>query len=335
MRSYPYQISSQRASVFCHSSRGESDPQITQILFRLIILRHLWKKLARLKRPVTCQVEANLRVAYYGLQRGLNKIGAEARKASAPVPMQYGYCEENSIRSPDSSKKKYNAAMLNNPMHSKRSPISPLVYMFIPLAFFLGLGGGYLLWGSTKTSAAADAAPIRRVDVSTDDDPSIGPADAPVTIIEFSDYQCPYCQVWYKQVYQQLLASYPNKIRFVYRDLPLPMHPEAIPAAEAAECAGEQGAYWKYHDALFSQKNGLNRAAYDQYATDLGLDSKAFTACLDSHRYQAEIQADASDAARVGISGTPSFVVNGRILIGALPFSEFKTVIDEELAAKP
>jgi protein-disulfide isomerase len=207
--------------------------------------------------------------------------------------------------------------------------------MFIPLAFFLGLGGGYLLWGSTKPSAVADAAPIRRVDVSTDDDPSIGPADAPVTIIEFSDYQCPYCQVWYKQVYQQLLASYPNKIRFVYRDLPLPMHPEAIPAAEAAECAGEQSAYWKYHDALFNQKNGLNRAAYEQYATDLGLDSKAFTACLDSHRYQAEIQADANDAARVGISGTPSFVVNGRILIGALPFSEFKTVIDEELAAKP
>jgi protein-disulfide isomerase len=207
--------------------------------------------------------------------------------------------------------------------------------MFIPLAFFLGLGGGYLLWGSTQSSAAANAAPIRRVDVSTDDDPSIGPADAPVTIIEFSDYQCPYCQVWYKQVYQQLLASYPNKIRFVYRDLPLPMHPEAIPAAEAAECADEQGAYWKYHDALFTQQNGLNRAAYEQYAADLGLDTKAFVACLDSHRYQAEIQADASDATRVGISGTPSFVVNGRILIGALPFSEFKAVIDEELAAKP
>jgi protein-disulfide isomerase len=225
--------------------------------------------------------------------------------------------------------------MLNPPTNSRHAAISPLVYMFIPLAFFLGLGGGYLLWGSNKSTTAADTAPIQRVDVSTDDDPSLGPANAPITIIEFSDYQCPYCQIWYKQVYQQLLASYPDKIRFVYRDLPLPMHPEAIPAAEAAECAGEQGAYWKYHDALFNQKYGLNRAAYEQYAADLELDAKTFTACLDNHRYESEIQADAADAAKAGITGTPSFVVNGRILIGALPFSEFQTVIDEELAAKP
>jgi protein-disulfide isomerase len=175
----------------------------------------------------------------------------------------------------------------------------------------------------------------RRVDVSTDDDPSIGPEDAPVTIIEFSDYQCPYCQVWYQQVYEQLLASYPNQIRFVYRDLPLPGHSEAIPAAEAANCAGEQGAYWKYHDALFSGQYGLDRAAYEQYAADLGLDTKTFTACLDSHRYQDEVQADAREAARVGINSTPTFVVNGRVLIGALPFANFQAVIDEELAARP
>jgi len=207
--------------------------------------------------------------------------------------------------------------------------------MFIPLAFFLGLGGGYLLWGSSNSTVATDTAQVRRVDISTDDDPSIGPANAPVTIIEFSDYQCPYCQIWYQQVYQQLVASYPKQIRFVYRDLPLPGHPEAIPAAQAANCAGEQNAYWKFHDALFEQKYGLNRAAYERYAADLGLDTKAFTACLDSQRYIEEIQADATDATRVGISGTPSFVINGRILIGALPFSEFKKVIDEELAAKP
>jgi protein-disulfide isomerase len=225
--------------------------------------------------------------------------------------------------------------MLDRPTHTRHTSVSPLVYIFIPIAFLLGLGGGYLLWGNRQPSAAADTNTIRRVDISTDDDPSIGPVNAPVTIIEFSDYQCPYCQVWYKQVYQQLLASYPNKIRFVYRDLPLPMHPEAIPAAEAADCAGAQGAYWKYHDELFEQRYGLNRAAYEHYAADLGLDAKAFAACLNSQRYQGEVQADASDAARAGISGTPSFVVNGRILVGALPFSDFKAVIDEELAAKP
>jgi protein-disulfide isomerase len=207
--------------------------------------------------------------------------------------------------------------------------------MFIPLAFILGLAGGYLLWGSSKATptATAEANTIKRVDVSTDDDPSIGPANAPVTIIEFSDYQCPYCQVWYKQVYKQLMAQYPDQIRFVYRDLPLPMHPEAVPAAEAAECAGEQGKYFQYHDALFEQKYGLNRDAYEQYASDLGLDLSAFTACLDSGKYQAEIQADASDATNAGITGTPSFVVNGRLLIGALPLSDFTSVIDQELAS--
>ena len=219
--------------------------------------------------------------------------------------------------------------------HSKRNRVSPLAYMLIPVAFVLGLGGGYLLWGSSQPSGAAEADPVRRVTVSTDDQPSLGPANAKVTIVEFSDYQCPYCQVWDQQVYQQLMTNYPNKIRFVYRDLPLPMHPEAIPAAQAADCAGEQGAYWKYHDALFGQQYGLNRAAYEHYASDLGLDSKAFTTCLDSQRYLSKIQANANDAASAGLNSTPSFVINGRVLIGALPLSDFKAVVDEELAAKP
>jgi protein-disulfide isomerase len=218
--------------------------------------------------------------------------------------------------------------------HSKRNRVSPLVYMLIPIAFFLGLGGGYLAWGISQPSGAADTSPARRVTVSTDGQPSLGPNNAPVTIVEFSDYQCPYCQVWDQQVYQQLMASYPNKIRFVYRDLPLPMHPEAVPAAEAADCAGEQGTYWKYHDALFTQQYGLSRAAYEHYAADLGLDGKSFAACLDSQKYLDKIQANASDAANAGLNSTPSFVINGRVLIGALPFADFKAVVDAELAAK-
>ncbi|HVM71541.1 MAG TPA: DsbA family protein [Anaerolineales bacterium] len=225
--------------------------------------------------------------------------------------------------------------METSPYRSRHNRVSPLVYMLIPIAFFMGLGGGYLAWGSNQASSAADSGQARRVTVATNGYPSVGPSNAPITIVEFSDYQCPYCQAWDLQVYQQLMASYPNKIRFVYRDLPLPMHPEAVPAAEAADCAGEQGAYWKYHDALFNQQYGLNRAAYEHYAADLGLNSKAFAACLDSQRYLSKIQANANDAANVGLNSTPSFVINGRVLIGALPFSDFKTVIDEELAAKP
>jgi protein-disulfide isomerase len=231
-------------------------------------------------------------------------------------------------------KKKYNAAMSTSTSTSRRKPFSPIVYLFIPLSFFLGLGGGYLLWGGKQVSGAADPNQITRVNVSADNEPTLGPADAPVTIIEFSDYQCPYCEQWYQEVFKQLLASYPNQIRFVYRDLPLPMHPEAVPAAEAADCAGEQNAYWKYHDALFGRQYGLSREAYVNYATDLGLDVAAFTTCLDSNRYQDEIQSDASDAAKVGINSTPTFVINGRVVVGAQPLEAFKAVVDEELKNK-
>jgi protein-disulfide isomerase len=219
--------------------------------------------------------------------------------------------------------------------HKRSKLLSPYLYLFIPVAFVLGLGSGYLLWGHITSPAVAGTTGVQRVTVSTDGDPSIGPEDAPVTIVEFSDYQCPYCKTWYQQTYDQLMANYPGKIRFVYRDLPLPMHPEAIPAAEAADCAEEQGAFWKYHDALFSGQYTLGRTAYEQYAADLGLDTTAFSACLDDHRYQAEVKANAADAARLGLTGTPSFVINGRILIGALPFEDFKAIIDEELAGKP
>ncbi len=217
----------------------------------------------------------------------------------------------------------------------KSKPLSPYLHLFLPVAFVLGLGSGYLLWGPKVAPVAADTTGTQRVTVSTEGDPSIGPADAPITIVEFSDYQCPYCTAFYQQTYDQLMSSYPGQIRFVYRDLPLPGHPESLPAAEAANCAGEQGDYWSYHNALFSDKYPLGRAAYEQYASDLGLDPVAFAACLDDHHTRAEAQEDAADAARLGLNGTPSFVINGRIFIGAHPFADFKAIIDEELAAKP
>lgn len=225
--------------------------------------------------------------------------------------------------------------MLPTPTHRNRRQLPTYLYLFIPVAFVLGLGAGYLLWSPKTSQVAANAAGSQRVTVSTDGDPSIGPANAPITIVEFSDYQCPYCQAWYQQTFDKLMASYPGKIRFVYRDLPLPMHPQAIPAAEAANCAGEQGAYWKFHNALFSGQYSLGRAAYVQYASDLRLDLAAFTACLDDHHTQAEVETDAADAARLGLNGTPSFVINGQILVGAQPFEQFKAIIDADLAAKP
>jgi protein-disulfide isomerase len=225
--------------------------------------------------------------------------------------------------------------MLPPTPYKKRRHLSPYLYLFIPVAFILGLGAGYLLWSPRIAPVAADTTGSQHVTVSTDGDPSIGPADALITIVEFSDYQCPYCQAWYQQTFDQLMANYPGQILFVYRDLPLPGHPESLPAAEAANCAGEQGAYWKFHNDLFSGQYPLGRAAYEQYASDLGLDTAAFTACLDDHHTQAEVKADSADAVRLGLNGTPSFVINGQILVGAQPFEQFKAIIDAQLAAKP
>jgi protein-disulfide isomerase len=222
--------------------------------------------------------------------------------------------------------------MLPSSTQKKSKSLPPIIHLFIPVAFLLGLGAGYLLWGLSTSPVAVGASAIQRVDVSTDDEPSIGRQDAPITIVEFSDYQCPYCQAFYLQTFSQLLSAYPDQIRFVYRDLPLPGHPESQPAAEAADCAGEQGAYWKFHDDLFSGQYPLGRSAYDQYAANLGLDLTAFDNCLNDHRYQSEVKADAADAASLGLNGTPSFVINGRILIGARPLEDFKAIIDEELA---
>jgi len=138
----------------------------------------------------------------------------------------------------------------------------PFVYsLLIPIIFVLGIGSGYLIWGRTSPQAAAPAAlatatvQVRRYDVPMDDDPFLGPENAAITIIEFSDYQCPYCKKWNEEVLDQLLANYPDQIRFVYRDFPLiSIHSSAAPAAEAADCAGEQGFYWPFYQALFSMK---------------------------------------------------------------------------------
>jgi protein-disulfide isomerase len=238
--------------------------------------------------------------------------------------------------------------MTNEPQKVQpSSSTSPLLILFIPIAFLLGMGAGYVLWGNNSAPAAAvaDQAPVLSVATATETtmlidtvgqgDPVLGPEDAPVTIIEFSDYQCPYCQYWHQTVFTQLMAAYPDQIRFVYRDLPIPGHPEAFPAAEAANCAGEQDAYWQFHDALLSGQYNLSRSTYEQYATDLGLDMEAFTACLDDNRYDNEIQADYNYAASIGVSSTPTFIINGKALIGAQPIEYFTAAVDEALAAQP
>ena len=218
--------------------------------------------------------------------------------------------------------------------------------ILIGVAFFAGLLSGYLIWGrSTSEVAAADlvadlatptaAPPPRRYEISTTGYPSRGPEDAEIVIVEFSDYQCPYCAKWHQEVYGPLLEAYPDQIRLVYRNLPLTsIHPDALEAAQAALCAGDQGAYWDYHDKLFGAAYGLGTDAYQQYAQELGLDAQALAGCIESAKYEEFVLADMDFAINLGINSTPTFFINGLAVVGAQPLNVFEQVIEKELAGE-
>jgi protein-disulfide isomerase len=172
------------------------------------------------------------------------------------------------------------------------------------------------------------------VDVATAGRPERGGgARAPVTIIEFSDYQCPFCKRAEGSI-DQVVKTYGDKVRLVFRDYPLPMHPQARPAAEAANCANAQGKFWDYHAKLFANQAALSEDKLKEYAKDVGLDSAKFDQCLSVKPFKAAIDKDIADGEKVGVTGTPAFFINGRMLSGAQPFEKFKEVIDEELSAK-
>jgi len=225
---------------------------------------------------------------------------------------------------------------------------SDIFAALIPVAFLVGLAMGYVIWGRGGTSTAQAPAPtavqaeaptapqeISRYDVPEDDDPAYGPPDAPITIIEFSDYECPYCRKWHLEVWPRLKAAYPDQIRLVYRDFPLTsIHANAIPAAIAANCAGEQGQYWEFNELLFSMKYNLGASAYQSYAEELGLNMQDFQECVTSDRQNQEIQADFEFATNIGVRSTPTFFVNGIPVVGAQPFEVFQQLIEQELAGE-
>ena len=179
-----------------------------------------------------------------------------------------------------------------------------------------------------------------RVDVSAEDDPSIGNKNAKVTMIEFSDYQCPFCRIFWKESFSQLKKEYidTGKVKFVYRDYPLSFHPMSEPSAQAGECADDQGKYWEFHDKIFGEedKKGQGTVTYTiqelkLWASQIGLNQADFNKCLDSGKYKEEVQKDFNDGTSAGVSGTPSTFINGRLVVGAQPYASFKAIIDEEL----
>jgi len=171
----------------------------------------------------------------------------------------------------------------------------------------------------------------------------IGRDDAPVTIIEFTDLQCPYCARYARQTFPQLKRDFVDtgKLRYTSRDLPLPFHSFALPAAVASRCAGEQGRFWEYREALFASQGTLGSEPYGRIAAELGLDVPQFEACRSNGRQEAEVRTDLALAAQHGIRSTPTFVIGrvvdgefqGEVVSGAQPYEFFKAKLDALLAA--
>ena len=188
-----------------------------------------------------------------------------------------------------------------------------------------------------------DVLPPDPIDVSRDQ--FRGAPNAKIAIIEYSDFQCPFCGKYEKETYGQLAKDYveSGKVKYVWRDMPLDMHQYAMKAAEAANCAGAQGKFWEMHDRLFANQQALTPADLPKHAEALGLNVGQFQTCLDANRFDAEIKAEMADAAKANITGTPTFLFgivqpNGSVkivkkMIGARPYADFKAAIDSTIAA--
>lgn len=233
--------------------------------------------------------------------------------------------------------------MFNEPTkkrNSSRNTAYSALIAGLPLMFIAGLFVGFQIWGKPNVqadqAAGSPSGEIPRYDIQISaDDPVLGSQDAPVTIIEFSDYECPYCQKYHRETFRQIFATYGDQIRYVFKDLPLTsIHSNAVPAANAAHCAHEQNAFWDYHNLLFSMQLGLNNEAYYSYASALDLDTASFEECLNEGRFVQTVMQDTAILTAINAPlSTPTFFINGQYLAGAQPFTEFARLIDAELAS--
>lgn len=187
--------------------------------------------------------------------------------------------------------------------------------------------------GDSAAVGAAVAVAYDPTDYYDESDPMIGDPEASVTIVEFSDFQCPYCSRFYSQTYLALKEDYVDtgKVNIVFRDFPLGFHSEAEPSAIAAECANEQGKFWEFHDMIFENQGDMSASAYLEWAEELELDMDQFESCVESQKYKSEVARDYSDGGRLGVTGTPAFFINGELIVGAQPYSVFAAAIESML----
>ncbi|HEX6163712.1 MAG TPA: DsbA family protein [Vicinamibacterales bacterium] len=175
--------------------------------------------------------------------------------------------------------------------------------------------------------------PPRYTVETSNSDPVRGNPNAPITIVEFSDYQCPFC-ARVNPTLDRIRQTYGDRVKIVFKDFPLANHPQAPKASEAARCAGEQNKYWEMHDAMFANQRALDIPQLKQTARAIGLNGTSFDQCLDSGKWASAVQAGLAQGEKMGVNSTPTLYVNGRPVIGAMPFENFKQIIDEELARR-
>lgn len=231
---------------------------------------------------------------------------------------------------------------------------SAVVYSVLMLAVFvlgifaesqLSITGAFFGPSGDVTTTTTTTTVPQRVAVTVGTNPVLGNSSAPVTIIEFADFQCPYCRVAYLQSIPQVKTNYidTGKVKLYYRNFPLSFHASAMKAAEAAECANEQGKFWEMHNKMFDEQAKLGQGTVQfvvtdikRWASEINLNASAFNSCLDSDKYQNSIDKDVSDGTAVGVTGTPTFFIGTETggyyaLVGAYPYSSFKSIIDAEL----
>jgi protein-disulfide isomerase len=224
-----------------------------------------------------------------------------------------------------------------------------LLIAFLVIGYLLGKVealqkgvGTQALAPTTAPAAQQPQAPVApdpeqvRKDLKMGHFPAAGNENAKVAIVEFSDFECPFCGRFYSDTLPQLRKDYidTGKVKLYYRHYPLPFHPKAISLAHIAECANDQGAFWKMHDKIFDNNSTVSNMTdeqFKQWGADLGLDTVKFNNCYDNKTHQKDIDEDNAAGRKVGVSGTPTFYINGKQLVGAQPYAAFKAAIDEAL----
>ena len=229
---------------------------------------------------------------------------------------------------------------MNRPTNTVTFTIT-LAHGLIVLALIIGFGAGlgvdrFLLSSNpsrgdaSRLEAQDGTGRVSPIQIPVDGRAFLGPADAPVTIVEFTDYQCPYCGMHSRENLSRLMERYQDQIRYVVLNFPITsIHPGAAQAGQAAECAASQGRFWEYHDMLFQNQGSQDNKGLKGMARQVGLDGDAFDICLDSGAQSQRVIEDYETGRSYGVRATPTFFINGRMLEGFLPFDDFKAIVDQ------